>query len=74
MICRYSKLGKKNELKINNIALNFTTPFEEKYIGNKEINNGDKLMIIPRKILFSFDDVLKLSSKKEKKIWEKLYK
>jgi hypothetical protein len=66
--------GKKNELKINNIALNFTAPFEEKYIGNKEINNGDKLMIIPRKILITFDDVLKLSSKKEKKIWEKLSK
>ena len=31
-------------------------------------------MIIPRKILITFDDVLKLSSKKEKKIWEKLYK
>ena len=67
-------MGKKNELKINNIALNFTTPFEEKYIGNKEIKSGDKLMIIPRKILITFDDVLKLSSKKEKKIWELLSK
>jgi extradiol dioxygenase family protein len=66
--------GKQNELKINNIALNFTAPFEEKYIGNKEIKSGDKLMIIPRKILITFDDVLKLSSKKEKKIWELLSK
>ena len=66
--------GKQNELKINNLALNFTAPFEEKYIGNKEIKSGDKLMIIPRKILITFDDVLKLSSKKEKKIWELLSK
>ncbi len=64
--------GKQNDLKINGIALNFSEPFEEKYLANKEIKKGEILMKIPRKLMLTFDSILSNSSKKQKKIWEKL--
>ena len=66
------KWGKQNDLKINGIALNFSEPFEEKYLANKEIKKGEILMKIPRKLMLTFDSILSNSSKKQKKIWEKL--